>query len=191
MDRESARKQFDEKTNELGLKHTFDFDEAFDFVEYKRLCNDLTVPFELLPAEYTKEEFREKIVELESRMIEHGSFVEEDVNKMNPLVHSFADGCYIRQIYNPKGAILVTKIHKVKHPFFLLKGDMSILSEEGEKRIKAPFYGITTAGTKRIIYCHEECVFVTVHVTKETDLEKIENEIIAKSFDDIKCEVKI
>ena len=62
---------------------------------------------------------------------------------------------------------------------------MSILTEKGVKRIKAPYYGITPAGTKRIIYTHEDIVFVTVHATKEIDLKKIEEEVIAKSFDDI------
>ena len=108
----------------------------------------------------------------------------EALEKLNPLKHSFADGCYIREIFNPKGELAVTKIHKVSHPFFLMKGDMTILMEDGIKRIKAPHYGITPAGTKRIIYCHEDCVFVTVHVTELTDIAKIEEEVIAKDFDE-------
>jgi len=61
---------------------------------------------------------------------------------------------------------------------------MTILMEDGIKRIKAPHYGITPAGTKRIIYCHEDCIFVTVHATKLTDIDKIEEEVIAKDFDE-------
>jgi hypothetical protein len=59
---------------------------------------------------------------------------------------------------------------------------MTILGEDGEKRIKAPHYGITKAGTKRIIYAHTDCIFVTVHATNETDVDKIEEEIISKDF---------
>lgn len=102
-----------------------------------------------------------------------------------PLTHSFADGCYIREIRVPKDSLLVTKIHKVTHPYFVLKGDVSVLTEEGAVRLKAPFSGITPAGTKRVCYIHEDTVWVTVHVTKETDLDKIEAEIIAKDYDDI------
>ena len=65
-----------------------------------------------------------------------------------------------------------------------MKGDMSILTEDGISRIKAPHHGITMPGTKRIIYCHEDCIFVTVHATKLTDIARIEEEIIAKDFDD-------
>ena len=66
-----------------------------------------------------------------------------------------------------------------------MKGDMSILMEDGIKRIKAPHYGITPAGTKRIIYCHEDCIFISVHLSKETDLKKIEEEVIAKDFAEV------
>lgn len=125
---------------------------------------------------------RDKILTIEDKMREHPGAMMGDCC---PLKHTFADGCYIREIFNPKGMLLVTKIHKIAHPFFLLKGDMSILTEEGIKRIKAPYHGITPAGTKRVIYAHEDIIFVTVHVTKETNLEKIEEEIIAKTFDDV------
>jgi hypothetical protein len=85
----------------------------------------------------------------------------------------------------PKGALLTSKIHKVTHPYFVLKGEVSVLTEKGIQRIKAPYSGITPAGTKRILYIHEETVWTTVHVTKEKDLEKIEEEVIANSFDDL------
>jgi len=102
-----------------------------------------------------------------------------------PLKHTFADGCYIRQITMPKGALLTSKIHKITHPYFVLKGDVSVLTEEGVIRIKAPYSGITKAGTKRVLYCHEETVWTTIHITKETNIEKIEEEVIAKTFDDV------
>lgn len=102
-----------------------------------------------------------------------------------PLVHKFGDGCYIREITMPKGMLLTSKIHKKKHPYFVLKGDVSVMTDKKVIRIKAPFSGITMPGTKRVLYIHEETVWTTVHVTKETDLKKIEEEIIAKTFDEI------
>lgn len=102
-----------------------------------------------------------------------------------PLKHTFAKGIYVREITVPKGMLVCTKIHKYSHPVFLLKGDVSILEETGERRVKAPMHFITPAGTKRVCYCHEETVWVTVHATEETDLEKIEEEIIAKDFNEL------
>lgn len=186
MDRAMAKEQFDRNTMELGLVHTFPFDEAWDFVEYKRQQFCIHNPIEFIPSNYTKEQFRRAISEIELKIREHeDALTGEDLHNANPTKHSFANGCYVREIFNPKGILLVTKIHKISHPFFLLSGEMSIMTEDGEKRIKAPHYGITPAGTKRIIFTHSDCVFVTVHVTKETDLDKIEDEIIAKSYDKI------
>jgi hypothetical protein len=89
----------------------------------------------------------------------------------------------------PRGEIVISKIHKIAHPFFLIKGKISVLSEDGEKLLQAPYYTVTPAGTKRMLYTHTNAIVVTVHRTFETDLNKIEDEIIAKSFDEL--EVKI
>ena len=51
-------------------------------------------------------------------------------NKINPLKHTFADGLYIREIFMPKGQIISTGIHKKEHPYFVLKGDISVLTDE-------------------------------------------------------------
>ena len=186
MVKEEARKQFDVMTEQLGIVHTFSFDEAWDYVEYKKGQSLIHQPVSFLPSNYTKEQFQEGIMKVERMMIKSKKVLkDEGLEKANPLKHSFADGCYIREIFNPKNFFLVTKIHKVSHPYFLLKGEMTIMSEDGEKRIKAPHYGITHACTKRIIYTHEDCVFVTVHVTDETDIEKIEEEVIAKDFREV------
>ena len=103
----------------------------------------------------------------------------------HPVKHTFLDHQYVREVFNPAGELLVTKIHKVEHPFFLLDGEMSILSEEGEMRISAPYYGITPAGTKRVIYAHTNCVFVTVHPTESKDLDEIEKELIATDYNEL------
>ena len=172
-----ARFQFDFWTQTLGLEHTFSFDEMYDLAMEKRE--------EKRQLQLSKEQFRNGIMKVQENLENHpNGLTGEALETLNPLKHSFADGCYIREIFNPKGELLVTKIHKVSHPFFLMKGDMTILMEDGIKRIKAPHYGITPAGTKRIIYCHEDCIFVTVHATKLTDIDKIEEEVIAKDFDE-------
>ena len=42
------------------------------------------------------------------------------------------------------------------------------------------------SGTKRIIFTHAPCKFVTVHSTNSLNVKQIENEIIATSFDEVK-----
>ncbi len=105
-----------------------------------------------------------------------------------PLVHNFAEGIYTRQIFLPKGMLFVTKIHKFDHPYFMLYGDCSVLTDKGMARIKAPYSGITPAGTKRIIITHEDAVWVTCHKNpdnlRDVDLlEKLHTVDNFESFD--------
>ena len=167
--REEAKQHFVEMTNLLDLKHTFDFDEAYDVgLELRR-----------------RKEFREKISDLEQVIIDAGNTTGEVMHKANPVKHTFAGGCYIREIYNPAYELIVTKIHKKEHPFFLMKGEMSILTEEGIQNIKAPYQGVTKPGTKRAIYTHEECIFITVHATENTTIEDVEDEVVCTKYEDL------
>jgi len=102
-----------------------------------------------------------------------------------PLKHTFVPGMCIREITMPAGVFVTSKIHKQEAPYFILKGDVSVLTEQGIIRIKAGFHGVTTVGTKRLLYCHEETVWVAVFRTDSTDLKVIEEEVIAKSFDEL------
>ena len=62
---------------------------------------------------------------------------------------------------------------------------MSILTEEGIQNIKAPYQGVTKPGTKRAIYTHEECIFITVHATDNTTIEDVEEEVICTKYEDL------
>lgn len=126
---------------------------------------------------------RDKILAFEDKLAQVPGALKGD--QCAPLKHTFVDGAYVREIHMPKGMLLTSKIHKIEHPYFIMKGDVSVLTEEGVRRYKAPYHGITQPGTKRVLYMHEDTVWITVHVTKHKDLKKIEKEIIAKSFDDV------
>ena len=52
------------------------------------------------------------------------------------------------------------------------------------KRIKAPYNNITQPGTKRLIFIHEDTIWITVHATEKESVEEILEEIIAYDFDD-------
>tara|TARA_B100001093_G_scaffold338500_1_gene323274 strand:+ start:18047 stop:18562 length:516 start_codon:yes stop_codon:yes gene_type:complete len=146
---------------------------------------------------YTLEEinkieyFRDEVIKLEKQLIEMGSLGDpenpgkcKELNKINPLKHTFAGGCYIREINCPAGQILTTAIHKKEHPYFVIKGKVSVLTENGIKEITAPFYGVTKPGTKRVVFVHEDCTWVTVHRTDSTDVDEVLDEVLAKTFED-------
>jgi hypothetical protein len=95
-----------------------------------------------------------------------------------PTEHTFAPGMYIRTIAIPAGVILVGKIHKTEHIFMLTKGELTVVTEDGEERLKAPCQVICRPGLKRAGYAHTDCVCSNVHITEETDLEKLESMLI-------------
>tara|TARA_Y100000592_G_scaffold25085_1_gene39423 strand:+ start:15860 stop:16501 length:642 start_codon:yes stop_codon:yes gene_type:complete len=168
LSKKDLEEQFVNKTKELGLKHTFTFEEAWEVAQEIR----------------KKQDYRSKITSLHNDLVKVGGITGDELNEMNPVKHTFAGGCYIREIFNPANLLLVTKIHKKEHPFFLMKGKMSILTEDGVKTVEAPHNGITPPGTKRVIFTHEECVFITVHATDKTTPEEVEEDVIAKDFSD-------
>ena len=125
---------------------------------------------------------RALILEMEARMREIPGVQVGDMKEC-PLKHAFADGVYVREIFIPKDTLIVGKIHRHAHPNFLMSGEVSVFTEQGGvQRLKAPMSIISPAGTKRVVYAHEDTVWVTVHVTKETDVEKIEQQVIAKTY---------
>lgn len=102
----------------------------------------------------------------------------EEIDKVNPLVHKFADGMYIREIFMPAGQIIVSATHKQTHPYFIMSGEVSVATDEGVVKLKAPYTGITKAGTKRILYTHEDTTWITVHSTDKTTLDELEKELV-------------
>jgi len=101
-----------------------------------------------------------------------------------PVRHYFGPGIYAREITIPAGVVLTGKIHKYAHINIISKGEISVLTENGVKRIRAPFTMVSPPGTKRAGFAHEETVWTTIHGTDETDLEKLEAHFIAKDCAD-------
>jgi len=100
-----------------------------------------------------------------------------------PLRHFFANGVYARELTIPAGTVVVGKIHKYAQINILSKGDISIATEQGVRRVQAPHTVVSPPGTKRVGYAHTETVWTTISRTDETDLELIEKELIAESFE--------
>lgn len=131
-------------------------------------------------------DFRKKIFELEETMAKIPGATFGDSPEM-PLKHSFSDGMYVREIFLPKGHILTGKIHKHSHPNFLMSGEVIVVTENGgREHLKGPLAMISEPGTKRAIVALEDTVWITVHLNLDNgkNLEKIEDYVIAKTYDD-------
>ena len=54
-----------------------------------------------------------------------------------------------------------------------------------QEHIRAPYQGVTKPGTKRAIYTHEECTFITVHATDSTSINDVEEEVVCTKYEDL------
>ena len=95
-----------------------------------------------------------------------------------PVDHHFAPGVYMRQMNAKAGTLVVSKMHRTEHMNILLTGSLTVATEDGIELLKAPLVIKSMPGTKRIGYFHEDSSWITVHPTRTTDLDLIEQQVI-------------
>jgi len=84
-----------------------------------------------------------------------------------PTEHLFLPGMYVRKIFMPAGSLLTTMKHKTTHPFTILSGKLRVMDQDLVVEYEAPFIGVTQAETKRVLYIHEDTVWLTFHANPE------------------------
>ena len=173
--RDYAKLGFDEFLESSDKEFPFSFDDVWNFMEREKADKAWQVYID---------EFHKEVDESES-CLGHNM-----LNAVMPVEHKFTEKQYIREFRAPAEHVIVSKIHNTNHPIFLLEGDVTIVEKGVTKRVKAPYYSITEVGTKRIVYVHEDCFFVTVHPADSTTVSDVENEILADSWGDVKLDPK-
>jgi quercetin dioxygenase-like cupin family protein len=129
---------------------------------------------------------REKISKLEKELLsnDHPSIVKGNTDFF-PLKHSFSEGVYIREMLMEEGGIVIGKLHKYSHTWFLMKGEIMVATDLGTETYTAPCYVNAPAGAKRVIYAIEDSVFINVHPNPKniTNIEELENMLTCKSYE--------
>ena len=92
--------------------------------------------------------------------------------------HYFSDGMYCRKVFRPAGTVIVGKIHKKPHFFLCAKGEIIAWTELGMRTLRAGDIVESKPGTKRVTYAIKDSIGITFHKTDNTDLNKIEAELI-------------
>lgn len=96
-----------------------------------------------------------------------------------PLVHRFAPGVYLREIHMPADTIVIGRVHKTKHFNVLLQGAALIVHEDGSREeLRAPMTFVSEAGVQKVLYIIEDMIWQTIHVTPETDMAKLEADLV-------------
>lgn len=138
--------------------------------------------------------FRENILKVEcgmKDMIASGEL--KDTLPDCTLTHYFTPiddkyGCctYAREMFIPKGTLIIGKIHRHQHLNIISKGKVSVATEFGTKYLEAPCTFISEVGLKRAVVALEDTIWTTIHLTSknsEEDLAEIEDEVIAPSYE--------
>lgn len=99
--------------------------------------------------------------------------------------HYFLPGIYVRELHAKAGTMLVGKLHKKDHIMMLQSGKIKVVSEQLTSVLTAPCTIECKAGAKRAAYIIEDTVWITIHPSNETDLDKLEAELIANDFKEL------
>ena len=116
------------------------------------------------------------IFELEQNM----SSLPNELQSIPPVSHCFAPGAYARTMLIPAGTLIVGKIHRHEHLNIISYGDVSVATYEGPERLFGFNIFKSAPNVKRAVYANEDTMWTTIHPTNETDLEKIEDDVIIK-----------
>ena len=112
--------------------------------------------------------------------------LQESMMKMEqvdcPVTHHHTVGNYAREIFIPSGTVVVGKIHKHPHVNVISQGTCIVVTEDGMVELSAPLTFISKEGTKRTVLALTDVIWTTVHPTESTDLEEIEQEVIATDY---------
>ena len=98
-----------------------------------------------------------------------------------PVTHRLCSGVYAREITIPRGAFAIGHAHRHDCLNIVLSGRASVLIDGEVRIVTGPCVFIGKAGERKVGYIHEDATWITVHSTKETDLAKIEDELLVKS----------
>ena len=143
-----------------------------------------------------KVKFREDILKIQDglvQLIQEGAI--ESTLEQCTLKHYFSPkdekyGCctYAREMFIPKGTLIIGKIHRHQHLNIISKGKVKVFTEFGEKYLEGPCTFVSEIGLKRSVYAEEDTLWTTIHMTEfvgEENLDKIEQEVIAPTYNDM------
>jgi quercetin dioxygenase-like cupin family protein len=144
----------------------------------------------------SKVQFRENIINVQEgllKMIADGAVKDtlpdcKLTHYYSPIDENYGCGTYARQMFIPKGTLIIGKIHRHQHLNFIMQGKVSVSTEFGPKYFEAPCIFVSEVGLKRAVVAEEDTIWVTVHLTKhlgEENLAKMEEEVIAPSYKEL------
>jgi len=105
-----------------------------------------------------------------------------------PVVHTFGPGVYMRELFLKAGTYALGHKQRYEHMNVILKGHVKMLQEDGSmKDVKGPTIFTGLPGRKAG-YVVEDCVWINIYATNETDVSKLEEIYLDKEDNWLKRE---
>lgn len=106
------------------------------------------------------------------------------INESPPVKNWHPPGVYCREIHLPADSVVVGRIHRFDHMSIISKGRVTVFTEFGQEEYKAGDSFISPAGTKRVVWSHEDTTWTTIHPNpdNETNIETLENRYTAMEY---------
>jgi len=110
-----------------------------------------------------------------------------------PLIHRFAPNVYMREIYMPKGTLVIGHRHVTKHFNIVLTGSAIVSINGAVNKISAPYTFVSEPGDRKVLWILEHMIFQTIHPNEYSDVcemsaeeqlelaEKLEEGLIVKT----------
>lgn len=137
--------------------------------------------------EVANQQYRDKVSGIVDDVVKHLIPVEVSDLKVK---HYFAHGTYTREMAIPKGIVVVGKIHRYSCINIVSKGFIIGITDEGKFRMLAPYTFVSNPGIQKAVYAVTDSIYITVHPwSGEEDLEKIEEYVIAPSYEALEEEI--
>ena len=149
-----------------------------------RHISDEEITIDYRESNGAKQVARNNILALEETMKNMAGYDPEG-KELCKITHHFAPGVYAREMWMPAGCLITGKIHLTEHLNILSQGAVSVSNSDESIFMQAPHTFVSPVGTKRAIYAHEDSTWTTIHVTELTDPDKIEEEIIVETFEQL------
>jgi hypothetical protein len=108
--------------------------------------------------------------------------LQEEVSKHKQYepktTHIFHGGMYCRQVWRDADVLIIGKVHKKEHFYFVVSGTIMVTTDEGVQTITGPALLCSKPGTKRAVYSVTQAFCVTFHRVEATTVEGAEAELV-------------
>lgn len=93
--------------------------------------------------------------------------------------HTFGGGMYARQLFRPKGTLIIGKVHKKEHLYLIMNGSVLVTTDGEPKQYDGPCIVVSKPGTKRAVLALTDATCVMIVRTDKMQVdEELEKELV-------------